>query len=175
MFPELYTDRLVLRQITQRDIHQIFKGLSHEAVVRYYGVSYHTLVATQAQINWYQALYAQQTGIWWGLCTPANAELIGACGFNNLSRQHGKAEIGFWLLPDYWHQGLMSEAAAACVDFAFWKLRLHRLEAYVEAPNQASAGLLRKLRFTREGIFRDYEYKNDRFITITLYSRLSND
>ena len=175
MFPNLYTNRLILRQITQPDLHQIFEGLSHEAVVRYYGVSYYTLAAAQTQLNWYHALYAQQTGIWWGMCTPENIELIGACGLSNLSRRHRKAEIGFWLLPDYWDRGLMSEAAAACIDFAFREMRLHRLEAYVEVPNRASAGLLQKLRFSREGIFRDYEYKNGQFITIACYSRLSSD
>lgn len=175
MFPTLYTSRLVLRQIGQNDLERVYRGLSDPAVIQYYGVSYHSLAATQAQISWYHALYAQQTGIWWGLCTPENPTLFGACGFNNMSRQHSKSEIGFWLLPEYWHQGLMSEAAAACIDYAFEQLRLHRLEAYVETPNRASAGLLQKMRFTHEGTFRDYEFKNGQFIHIAVYSRLRTD
>lgn len=175
MFPNLYTKRLVLRQIIQTDIEQVFKGLSHQDVIRYYGVSYNTLAATQAQINWYYALYAQQTGIWWGLCTPENIELMGACGIYNISRQHGKAELGFWLLPEYWNQGLMYEAVDACINFTFNELRLHRLEAYVETPNLASAALLKKLCFQQEGTFRDYEYKNGQFIHVAIYSRLCTE
>ncbi|MDQ4140324.1 MAG: GNAT family N-acetyltransferase, partial [Bacteroidota bacterium] len=175
MFPNIYTERLVLRQILQDDIEQVFKGLSDERVVRYYGVFYDTLAATQAQINWYYALFAQQTGIWWGLCTANNPELIGACGINNISRQHGKAELGFWLMPAYWNQGYMYEAVDACLDFVFNELRLHRLEAYVETLNHASAALLQKLRFQHEGTLRDYEYKNGKYITIAIYSRLCTE
>ncbi|QNF31538.1 GNAT family N-acetyltransferase [Adhaeribacter swui] len=175
MFPNLYTKRLLLRQINQDDIEQVFKGLSHPDVTRHYGVSYQTLPETQAQMNWYYALFAQQTGIWWGLCFPENQKLFGACGFNNLSRQHRKAEIGFWLLPEYWNQGLMFEAVDACIDFIFNEIRLHRLEAYLETPNLASAALLQKLRFQQEGTFRDYEYKNGQYVNLAIYSRLCSD
>lgn len=175
MFPNLYTNRLLLRQIIQDDINAVFKGLSHPEVIRYYGVSYQTLAATQAQINWYYALFAQQTGIWWGLCTPQNVELFGACGINNLSRQHSKAEIGFWLLPEYWNQGFMYEALDACIHFIFNEICLHRLEAYVETANLASAALLKKLNFQQEGTFRDYEFKNGEYINLALYSRLCTD
>ena len=175
MFPNLYTKRLVLRQIVQDDLEQVFRGLSNKQVIQYYGVSYDTLVATQAQLNWYYAMYVQQTGIWWGLCTRHNAQLIGACGFNDLSRQHGKAEMGFWLLPEYWNQGLMAEAAAACLNFAFRELKIHRLEAYVEPLNKSSVRLLEKLRFAHEGTFRDYEFKNGKFIDVAVYSRLCTD
>ena len=175
MFPTLYTNRLLLRQITTDDTEQVFKGLSHPDVTRYYGVSYQTLTATQAQINWYYALFAQQTGIWWGLCHPANLELMGACGFSNLSRRHSKAELGFWLLPEYWNQGLMYEAIEACIDFILNEIRLHRLEAYVETPNLASAALLKKLQFQQEGTFRDYEYKNGQYINLAIFARLCTD
>lgn len=175
MFPTLYTSRLVLRQINQDDLSQVYRGLSDPAVIQYYGVSYDSLAATQAQLNWYYALYLQQSGIWWGICTRQNATMIGACGFSNISRLHGKAELGFWLLPNYWNHGLMTESATACIDFGFRELRLHRQEAYVETPNGASAGLLKKLGFSHEGTMRDYELKNNEYIHIAIYSRLCTD
>ena len=57
------SERLLLRQIVQEDIHDIFKGLSHPEVIKYYGVSYKTLEETQEQIDWYKGLEENETGI----------------------------------------------------------------------------------------------------------------
>ena len=50
-FTILNSERLLLRQIVQEDIHDIFKGLSHPEVIKYYGVSYQTLEDTKEQIS----------------------------------------------------------------------------------------------------------------------------
>ena len=55
-FPVLKSERLILRQIRQDDIQNIFKGLSHPEVIAYYGVSYKSLEETQEQIDWYKNL-----------------------------------------------------------------------------------------------------------------------
>lgn len=51
-FPTLYTKQLILRQITQSDLPNIYKGLSHPKVIPYYGVSFESLEATQEQMDW---------------------------------------------------------------------------------------------------------------------------
>ena len=41
-FPIIKTQRLLLRQFVESDLHSVFKGLSHPDVIKYYGVSYKT-------------------------------------------------------------------------------------------------------------------------------------
>ena len=48
-FPILKTERLLLRQFVDTDLENVFKGLSHPEIIKYYGVSYQTLEATKAQ------------------------------------------------------------------------------------------------------------------------------
>src|SRR5690606_7208391 len=108
--PTIKTERLLLRQIVASDIDNIFKGLSHPDTIKYYGVNFQTLEATKEQMTFYADLEKDETGIWFAVCSLDNKTFYGAGGLNSLNKEHKKAEIGFWLLPDFWAQGIMKEA-----------------------------------------------------------------
>jgi [ribosomal protein S5]-alanine N-acetyltransferase len=170
MFPTLQSDRLLLRQIVDTDIEHIFKGLSHPDVITYYGVSFMTLEETKEQMKFFADLEEQETGIWWAVCSKATGDFYGAGGFNNWSKEHRKAEIGFWLLPDCWGNGIMAEAMPLICDYGFDELGLHRIEGFVETENINCKKALAKLGFTLEGTMRDCEVKDSKFISLDIYS-----
>lgn len=171
-FPNLETGRLRLRQITEDDLENIFRGLSHPEVIKYYGVNYSNLEATWEQLEWYAELERTRSGVWWAITSAENGNFCGAIGFNNLKREHRKAELGFWLLPEYWGKGFIQEAMDPVLDHAFNGLKLHRIEAFVETENQSSQKALKKKGFLQEGILRDSEIKNGRFISVAVYALL---
>ncbi|WP_317172093.1 GNAT family N-acetyltransferase [Salinimicrobium oceani] len=173
-FPNLKTSRLHLRQITENDLENIFAGLSHPEVIRYYGVSYSSLDATWEQLEWYAELERTHTGIWWAITLKGANDFCGAIGFNNLSREHQKAELGFWLLPNFWGKGFVQESMQVIMEYAFNDLRLHRVEAFVETENKSSQKALLKQGFQQEGILRDSEIKDGRFISVAVFSKLSD-
>ena len=170
MFPELKTDRLILRKITQKDKQKIFEGLSDDRVIEYYSVSYHNLDDVNIQMDWFDDLLKNETGIWWGVTFMGRNELIGACGFNNWIKEHKKVEIGAWLLPEYWGKGIMGEAINRITDYAFNKLKIHRIEGIVESNNLKCKSLLEKLNFEHEGTLLDSEIKNGNYISLDYYS-----
>ncbi len=174
MFPELYTQRCTLRMIIASDQQKIFEGLSHPDVIKYYGVSYATFEETQAQMKFYDDLLQNETGIWWAIKLKENKEFIGACGFNNWSKDHKRIEIGFWLLPQYQGKGFMWEAVSSILVYAFTQLDVHRIEAIVENGNDNSSKLLKKLGFSYEGTHKECEIKNGRFIDLDFYARLND-
>lgn len=171
-FPTLKTLRLELRQITENDLENIFRGLSHPEVIKHYGVNYSSLGDTWEQLEWYAELERTHTGIWWAIILAETGEFCGAIGYNSLSREHKKAELGFWLLPEFWGRGYVQEALEPVLDYAFQKLHLHRIEAFVETENFSSKKTLEKCHFQQEGILRESEIKNGRFISVTVYARL---
>lgn len=174
-FPELKSKRLWLRQVHDSDLESVFKGLSHPDVIRYYGVSYESLESTKAQMAWFRELEQNGTGVWWAVCSAENQKFHGAAGINNLDRIHHKAEVGFWLLPEYRRNGIISEAMKEILNYAFHELKLHRIEATVETENEASRNLLLKAGFSYEGTLRDCELKNDRYINLELFALLRTD
>ena len=52
--------------------------------------------------------------------------------------------LGYWLAPEYWVQGLMSEAVAALLDFAFDELGVDRVVAEHTPQNPASGRVMEK-------------------------------
>ncbi len=52
-FPVIRTERLLLRQFTGSDLENVYQGLSHPDIIKYYGVSYNSLEATKAQMEFF--------------------------------------------------------------------------------------------------------------------------
>ncbi|MEP7251345.1 MAG: GNAT family protein [Ginsengibacter sp.] len=169
MFPEIFTERFLLRKILPSDQQKIFEALSHEAVIKYYGVSYETFAETSKQMEWYEDLLKNATGIWWAIANRNADEFLGACGFNNISTEHKKTEMGYWLLPPYWKMGIMKEVLPHIIFYAFDILKLHRIEASVETGNTASKKLLINIGFKHEGTVKECEWKNEKLIDLEYY------
>lgn len=171
----LVTPRCVLREIVAEDIEAVFRGLSHPEVIRYYGISFDSLEATQEQMIWFKHLAETETGLWWAICSLDNSVFYGAGGFSSLSKEHKKAEIGFWLLPEFWGKGFMQETFPVICDYGFNQLGLNRIEGFVEPENTACKKAIEKMNFTLEGTMRECEVKNGQFISIDIYSKLKDD
>ena len=52
-FPTIKTNRLLLREITDLDLENIFNGLSNPSVIKHYGISFDSLEATKEQMIWF--------------------------------------------------------------------------------------------------------------------------
>jgi ribosomal-protein-alanine N-acetyltransferase len=172
IFPIIKTDRLLLRQFAESDIENVFKGLSHPDIIKYYGVSFQTLEATKEQMKFFADLEKNETGIWWAVCSIDNKIFYGAGGLNSLSKEHKKAEIGFWLISDFWGQGIMTEVMPLICNYGFDKLGLHRIEGIVETENINCKRAMAKLDFRHEGTMGDCEIKNGKFISLDIYAKL---
>jgi ribosomal-protein-alanine N-acetyltransferase len=173
-FPELKTDRLLLRQIVASDIQHVFKGLSNPDVIKHYAVSFHTLEATQEQMDWYANMIKDDTGRCWAICSADNKIFYGICTLSSWNKQHRKAETGYWLLPDFWGKGIVPEALQAVFNYGFEEMNLHRIMAEVEDDNPASIAVLKKLGFTKEGTFKECKIKDGRYISLYVFSLLNN-
>lgn len=174
-FPILETNHFHLRKFEDLDLPWLFRGLSHPDVIRYYGVSFKTLEETKEQLKWFADLEKEETGIWWAISSKTNGQMPGAAGFNNLSQEHRKAEIGFWLLPEHWGNGIIAEIIPEILNYAFVHLNLHRIEAFVEMKNQTCKKVLDKLHFNFEGTMIDCELKAGGFISVDIYSKIADN
>ena len=173
--PTIKTDKFLLRQIVANDIDNIFKGLSHPDIIKHYGVNFQTLEATKEQMTFYADLEKGGTGIWFAVCSLDNKIFYGAGGLNSLSKEHKKAEIGFWLLTNFWGQGIMTEVMPLICDYGFDKLGLHRIEGFVESDNTNCKRAMSKLDFQHEGTMKDCEIKNGKYISLDIYAKIRND
>ena len=171
----MQTKRYVLREIEDSDIANIHKGLSNPEITKFYDVHFDTLEDTKEQMQWYASLQKNGTGIWFGIYDKHSNEFYGAAGFNNLDTTHQKAEIGMWLLKDYWGKGILREVMPVLFDFGFNTLGLNRIEGFVVSNNFKCKNALEKIQFTFEGRMRESEIKDGKKISIDIYSILKSE
>jgi len=169
------TENYYLKEIESSDIENIYKGLSNPEITKYYDVHYPTIEATKIQMDWYNNLKRDGTGIWWGIYGKTDDQFYGAGGFNGLEKQHKKAEIGLWLLKEYWGKGILKEIMPKLFEQGFTELGLNRIEGYVLNDNTKCKKALEKINFTYEGTMRECEVKNGEKIDVDIYSILKSE
>ena len=171
-FPELHTPRFLLIRVRDEDQQFLFEGLSDPVAMPYNGVYYQTFEETKAQLEWYEKNYTSGTGIPWKIVDKNTNENIGVISFYYYKPEHKKAEVGFWLLKQFWNKGITTEVLKAVIDYCQKEKSMHRLEAFVEEENTASARVLEKKGFVLEGTMRDAEIKFGRYISLRVYGLL---
>jgi [ribosomal protein S5]-alanine N-acetyltransferase len=83
--------------------------------------------------------------------------LLGGIGLANLRRGVSEsASLGYWIGEPFAQQGYMTAALPLVLDFAFGRLRLHRIEAACLPSNIPSRALLLRAGFEQEGYARQY-------------------
>jgi len=169
MFPTLTTERFILEQVLPDDQQFIFEGLSHPEVIPFFGVRYETFEETKKQMEWYEKSYQEDNGGPWKIIDKISKEKMGVVAYYKHDKGHQKAEVGFWVFPQYWNKGIATEALKAVIDYCKIQKQIHRLEAFVEDGNIASMKVLEKLGFLHEGKFRECEIKNQKFIDLNVY------
>jgi [ribosomal protein S5]-alanine N-acetyltransferase len=168
--PVLRTERLVLRQVTESDGEGLFGIFADDEVTEFYAWDRFTDVAQGHELAARTAAqFRQREAIRWGLMLPGAPRIIGTCGYTRWNQENRFALLGYDLARDYWRHGLMSEAVAAVLRFGFEHMALHRVEATVAAGNTASATLLGRSGFQREGVLRGRFLKQETFRDVQMF------
>lgn len=176
-FPELTTERLLLRQIVPDDATALYQLRTDEAAMRYIGRPRPQSVeeVTEGFIRQITEGMGRNESVAWAICLRHDPELIGTIGYHRADPANHRAEIGYMLAPASWSQGFMSEAIGPVIRYGFDEMGLHAIHGFVEPANVASSALLRKFGFSKEGYFRDYFYFGDAYQDMEMYNLLDTD
>ena len=82
------------------------------------------------------------------------------------------AELGYWLGAPFWGRGITTAAVRLVSAYAFEACGLERVFAMPYARNAASARVLEKAGFVREGVLRRHAFKDGVFEDQWLYATL---
>jgi ribosomal-protein-alanine N-acetyltransferase len=176
MEPILITGNIILRPITERDIAPLFTLFSNEAVMRFMDIERFSNVTEAAQmITFFREKFTSGEGMRWAITLEDRNELIGTCGFHDISSTHHKLELGYDLLPSYWGRGIMTHSIHRLLQYGFDELQINRIEAIVDPVNTSSYRLLEKLGFVQEGLLRQAYYQKGAFVDAYVYSILQRD
>ena len=150
----LETERLILRKFTLDDAPFMLELLNSPTWLRFIGDrNVHTLAEAENYLkNGTLKSYAENGFGFYAVIEKSeisNQEPIGLCGL--VKRETlPDIDIGFAFLPDLIGKGYGYEAASATLDYALNVLKIKRLVAIVNADNEKSIGLVKKIGMTFE-------------------------
>jgi ribosomal-protein-serine acetyltransferase len=101
--------------------------------------------------------------------------LLGVVGLEALAHLHQSGELGYWLRVDVTGRGYMTEAARACVTWAFARANMHRVRVSAATDNHASLAVIARLGFRFEGVARQAERCSGRWLDHALFAMLRTD
>lgn len=173
---ELDTPDLHLRRVALKDAEALFAMLADEESMKYWSSPPVADVGDALEVLERDVESdARGDSICWAVTLKGEDEMIGKCILFQFSPANRRAEIGFILNRNYWRRGLMFQALQAVIHFAFTDLKLHRLEADVDPDNAGSLGVLEKLGFQREGLFRDRWLSHGEWVDSVMLGLLHRD
>ena len=182
----LRTDRLVLRPLEASDAADVFEYQRLPEVIRYLPwperdrteAAEHTakraagrVLAADADFFVFAATLPGTPSV----DDPARDRVIGDFMVRVSNAQHAQLELGWVLHPDFQGRGYALEAATAVRDFVFETLRPHRVQAFLDARNAASAALCERLGMRREATILEEEYNDGEWQDTAIYGVLRRE
>ena len=134
----LETERLILREMADSDFEAVKRFLGDRDIMQHYPYTFDD----ERIANWIKRnreRYKRDGFGLWAVILKENGELIGDCGLT-LQNIEGEMlpEIGYHICREHQHKGYASEAAAACIDFAFSRYDFPTVYSYMKYTNVAS-------------------------------------
>lgn len=167
--PELETDRLILRQLSDERAADYFEIFADAEVTRYYDVDTMTNIdQAKALIDRHNTHFQNRVSIRFVLELKATGKVIGSIGLYNFNGEES-VEIGFDLNRRYWKQGFMTEALQRLIGFIFNDLEVSSIYAGFLENNIASENLMKRLGFRQDKVDKNIEIKPGVYETVYFY------
>lgn len=141
----LETPRLTLREMTPEDLPALCRILQDPEVMYAYGHAFSDQEARDWLSRQMDRCRRDGHGLW-AMVERAGGELVGQCGLTWQAGLDGGPvlEVGYLLRRDVWHRGYATEAARACVHYAFDTLGAGEVWAMIREDNLPSQRVARR-------------------------------
>ncbi len=110
-----------------------------------------------------------QTGIW------VDGVLSGSVGCHPIDWMHRNCSIGYWVDASLQGKGVVTRCCVVMLDYLFDEANLHRVEIRCGTGNTRSCAIPERLGLKREGVAREAEWVNDRWVDLVVWSILEDE
>ncbi len=156
LMPVLHTARLRLRPFSDTDMDALFAMHSSAIVLRYWDSPPWSERERAARfIATCREMAEEGSGARLAVDHVSDGAFIGWCSLTRWNPDFRSASMGYCFDEATWGHGYATEAARALLQWAFDTLDLNRVQAETDTRNLASARVLEKIGFKREGTLRE--------------------
>lgn len=174
--PTLQTDRLRLRPFDDADANALYAMHSSADVLRYWDAPPWTdRDRAPSFVDKSRRLADDGTGTRLAVDVLDGGAFIGWCSLTRWNADYRSAALGYCFTDVAWGHGYATEAARSVLQWAYATLDLNRVQAETDTRNAASARVLEKLGFVREGTLRQDCIVNGDVSDSWVYGLISSD
>ena len=175
--PPVASGRLELRPFHDDDVVDVRRFQSDPRVLPFIPWVVRTRQETQQWLAKVSGSVVSQEGDHgtWAIERIADRRVIGSVNLSWTSSAHGQAEFGFVLATDTQGCGYANEATTLLLDAAFPALSLHRAYARVDARNEPSLRMLRRIGLRQEAHLVGRELFKGAWTDIVIFGILSQE
>src|SRR6266849_1312142 len=149
---------VVLRKLEPFDASNLCLLRNDPSVVNLLG-GFSTGYALQDITDWIEHRRTTSADLVWAVADRDSNKCIGHVGLYRLDYRAGTCEFGILISPERWGEGIGKSVTAAVLAYGFDELRMNRIELTVLASNARAIALYESMRFVREGIKRQAQYR----------------
>jgi RimJ/RimL family protein N-acetyltransferase len=159
------TERLLMRRFTLDDAEDVYELSICDKVTKYTGDG--GVITTKSDAEkvikdvWLSE-YDRYGYARYALIHKGDNKLIGFCGVK-FDEELGCPDIAYRMLPEYWGQGLGTEAVKATIKYAHEVLHLNHIAGEVVVENIASIKILENLGFQHTATYEQEGFKLNRY------------
>lgn len=164
--------QIYLRPITLEDTELVVRWRNERVVVENF--IYRKPVSKEEHLNWLKNKV--ETGLvhQFVICRLADDKPLGSIYLQNFEEENKRAEWGIFLGErEAYGKGVGTEAAKLLLEYAFQRLRLHKVTSKVLAYNQASVRMNEKAGYTQEAYLRDELFLDGKYEDLILFGAIN--
>lgn len=175
--PPATSGRLMLRPYHDDDVDDVQRFQSDPRVLPFIPWVVRTRQETQQWLAKVSGSVVAQAGDHgtWAIERIEDGRVVGSVNLSWTGDGHGQAEFGFVLATDAQGCGYATEATTLLLDTAFPALGLHRAYARVDARNEASLRMLRRLGLRQEAHLVGRELFKGAWTDVVIFGVLSEE
>lgn len=171
------TSRLILRKAQMDDAQAMFRNWASDPEVTKFLTwpTYENVETAYPILEMWTQEYEKPDFYQWMIVLKQIGEPIGSISAVRQRDDIGQAEIGYCIGRRWWHNGIMSEALGAVIDFLFSEVGMNRIEAKHDTNNPHSGGVMRKCGMKYEGTTRASDRNNQGICDAAHYAITRSD
>lgn len=173
----LETARLILRRFALEDADAMHRNWASDSeVVRFLTWPRHADPSvSRAVLQQWAAAYEKENYYQWAIVLKSLGEPIGSIAAVGMREDLDMVHVGYCLGRAWWHQGIMSEALRAVLDFFFTQVGANRVESRHDPRNPRSGMVMRACGMRYEGTLRSADRNNQGICDACCYAILRSD
>ncbi len=172
------TERLILRRFELSDAQAMFDNwASDDEVTKYLTWPTHADVSvTEGILGQWVPQYEKDDYYNWAIVLKEHgSQPIGNINVAHWSEDREAPEIGYCMGRRWWHQGIMTEALAAVLDFLFDRVGVEQITALHDTNNPHSGGVMRKCGMAFDGVREKAGKNNQGVVDMARYVLKASD